>query len=751
MFRLLKLLLVASALPSLAYNYASTKQDPTNCGQGCSSTLGLVTFGDMNVSSGFYASKCNSVYWTTSMYVCMQKYCDDQDFKASWDQFSIYCVEYGASTLMTVEDTKAAVTPNAPVVDCLNVSPKDVYNTTVMPDDHSGEAGQLTLVVWGKETIYHHAFGWALYIMVAIILLAGMLNKVFTWYMIRLARTANFEPAEFAPSQGIWTNTYTLYRKHISVPALLGYRHCQTVWGCQLPTRLQSFFIFAYVAVNFIFSCAVYDIFNENLYYPNAPGEQIARYVADRTGIMSFYNMPLLWALAGRNDVLLWLTGWSYTTMNKFHRWVAFVATMQAIAHSAAYTWIEREILAEEAAEQYWWTGIIATICMSLLLPLSIRAIRQRFYEFFLISHILLALGSLVGCFYHVKIWDGDYDGWMWACTAIWLFDRFLRYIRIAILSFRTNKTGGNTIASITSQNGLIRLTTTTAIPITPKPGHYYYLYTPRSITPWENHPFTLASWEKGANGGTDLHFLIAPHKGATRKLQKRIAQAESGVTMRILLEGPYGHTDALEPFDHVLLVAGGSGVTAILPYLFTIRQNNSHNSRIRHVTVVWVVKQANYAADVLARELAPTAKLAGLDVQINVYISREVGAKPQDVVNALPEHVESEHIVNILPASAPAGNGSPQSDHEEKFSDNDSKSSSDEVSAALIPGRPEMAEVLRRAVRRLVGAERLAVVACGPGGMCDGLRSAIIATYGSGEGQVSGSTIEYFEESFTW
>ncbi|WWD21807.1 hypothetical protein CI109_106295 [Kwoniella shandongensis] len=599
MFRLLKLLLVASALPSLAYNYASTKQDPTNCGQGCSSTLGLVTFGDMNVSSGFYASKCNSVYWTTSMYVCMQKYCDDQDFKASWDQFSIYCVEYGASTLMTVEDTKAAVTPNAPVVDCLNVSPKDVYNTTVMPDDHSGEAGQLTLVVWGKETIYT---------------LSDCLGM----------STAN-----------------------------------------PTPVFLR---------------------------------EQIARYVADRTGIMSFYNMPLLWALAGRNDVLLWLTGWSY---------------------NSAYTWIEREILAEEAAEQYWWTGIIATICMSLLLPLSIRAIRQRFYEFFLISHILLALGSLVGCFYHVKIWDGDYDGWMWACTAIW--------------------------------NGLIRLTTTTAIPITPKPGHYYYLYTPRSITPWENHPFTLASWEKGANGGTDLHFLIAPHKGATRKLQKRIAQAESGVTMRILLEGPYGHTDALEPFDHVLLVAGGSGVTAILPYLFTIRQNNSHNSRIRHVTVVWVVKQANYAADVLARELAPTAKLAGLDVQINVYISREVGAKPQDVVNALPEHVESEHIVNILPASAPAGNGSPQSDHEEKFSDNDSKSSSDEVSAALIPGRPEMAEVLRRAVRRLVGAERLAVVACGPGGMCDGLRSAIIATYGSGEGQVSGSTIEYFEESFTW
>lgn len=39
---------------------------------------------------------------------------------------------------------------------------------------------------------------------------------------------------------------------------------------------------------------------------------QLARYVADRTGIMSFYNLPLLWLLAGRNDFLLWITGWSY-------------------------------------------------------------------------------------------------------------------------------------------------------------------------------------------------------------------------------------------------------------------------------------------------------------------------------------------------------------------------------------------------------------------------------------------------------
>ena len=39
-----------------------------------------------------------------------------------------------------------------------------------------------------------------------------------------------------------------------------------------------------------------------------------------------------------RNDVLMWLTGWGFGTYNAFHRWVARVATLQAIVHSLGYT-----------------------------------------------------------------------------------------------------------------------------------------------------------------------------------------------------------------------------------------------------------------------------------------------------------------------------------------------------------------------------------------------------------------------------
>jgi len=65
---------------------------------------------------------------------------------------------------------------------------------------------------------------------------------------------------------------------------------------------------------------------------------QLWRYLADRTGVLAIANMTLLWAFAMRNNVLIWLTGWSFATFNQFHRWVARVATIEAILHSIGYT-----------------------------------------------------------------------------------------------------------------------------------------------------------------------------------------------------------------------------------------------------------------------------------------------------------------------------------------------------------------------------------------------------------------------------
>ena len=70
----------------------------------------------------------------------------------------------------------------------------------------------------------------------------------------------------------------------------------------------------------------------------SAPKLQTWRYIADRTGIASYANLPLLWMFSGRNNVFLWLTGWQFSTFNLFHRHIARVATLEAIIHSIGYT-----------------------------------------------------------------------------------------------------------------------------------------------------------------------------------------------------------------------------------------------------------------------------------------------------------------------------------------------------------------------------------------------------------------------------
>lgn len=52
---------------------------------------------------------------------------------------------------------------------------------------------------------------------------------------------------------------------------------------------------------------------------------------------MAFANLPLLWLFGGRNNILIWATGWSFATYNIFHRHVARVATFQALAHATLY------------------------------------------------------------------------------------------------------------------------------------------------------------------------------------------------------------------------------------------------------------------------------------------------------------------------------------------------------------------------------------------------------------------------------
>ncbi len=135
----------------------------------------------------------------------------------------------------------------------------------------------------------------------------------------------------------IRTLPYALLKRLIIIPATFGYRCSQNIRWCTIPPRIQSLTITSFVLLNIIFCTCSYPVIEGNIFWPELSA-QYWRYVSDRTGIISMANLPLIWLFGTRNNTLIWLTGWGFGTYNNFHRWVARIATVQAVVHSIGYT-----------------------------------------------------------------------------------------------------------------------------------------------------------------------------------------------------------------------------------------------------------------------------------------------------------------------------------------------------------------------------------------------------------------------------
>lgn len=459
---------------------------------------------------------------------------------------------------------------------------------------------------------------------------------------------------------------------------------------------------------------------------------QIFRYVSDRTGVISFANFPVIWLFGMRNNVALWLTGWDFGAYNNFHRWVARIATAQAVVHSVGYTIL---ILRQGGWSYFlswwvmwwWWAGEIATVAMCLLLACSVYWLRRRQYELFLILHIAMSaviLGTMLG---HVSIFNGAYDWMFWVPLLIWVLDRAVRLVRV--LAFKPKSWSAPASATYSEPANMIRL----QIPVgeqvyAVRPGTFYYLSVLDAARSWESHPFTVASVLQ-ADASSDSHaehrpllemaaedqevdenegkavdhakymaFLIRPYDGFTQRLRDlAVSKAKTPSSpIRVLVDGPYGHTIPLERFSHVIFLVGGSGVVLPLSYLDHLTGGQSSQGRVS-IDIHWSVREAEFAKDILANDMAEA--LSSDNVCVNIYGH---SGNPE-IIRGMPGHIE-EHA-----------------------------------------GRPDIHSVVASKIAEH-DIERLAVVACGPAGMADDARKAVVDAL-----EYAPFAIEYFEEHFTW
>jgi predicted ferric reductase len=220
------------------------------------------------------------------------------------------------------------------------------------------------------------------------------------------------------------------------------------------------------------------------------------------------------------------------------------------------------------------FTGLLA---FTLLNITSLRYVRQKIYEFFLITHIFLVALTLAAFIMHWRA----VDKWIYPGIGLWAADRLFRILRLFILNKLWTVIPSPTAANLPSTATLTLLTPSTlkisfqtpSAHLSWSAGQHFYVVMPgMAQLPWEAHPFTATTIPKHPGSGTEsgeLTFIVRVRDGFTKRMKQAVdkerkalglgVEEECKIEVKAAVEGPYGYVRKLDMYDGVLVVAGKS------------------------------------------------------------------------------------------------------------------------------------------------------------------------------------------------
>ncbi|KAI1642995.1 uncharacterized protein F4817DRAFT_351180 [Daldinia loculata] len=364
-----------------------------------------------------------------------------------------------------------------------------------------------------------------------------------------------------------------------------------------LPSNGTSLFVLAFLGLN-----AFYHFYQ----VPLDPKYFFA--FADRAGIIFIVNLPLLYLLAAKNQPLRFLTGHSYEALNIYHRRVGELMCFEAIVHFFGMLlwrlvleppWLRSGSFYAYITHPLCLWGIGAWVSYELLYFTSLGSFRQRWYELFLASHVVLQVAALAFVYMHFF----TSRPYVLASLAIFLLDRLVWRLWMKSANFTADLT-------VLDDDQTFLLSMDWDIPTSKargwlsslgqsirhgwRPADHVFISVPvlgRSHS-LQAHPFTIASAAPatdttGSPSHAWLSLLVRVQSGFTSDLLNH-ARLNSRVAVR--LDGPYGSQDPLNMLrscENAVLVAGGSGIAVVFPMAWDLV--TSHCGK-RQVHLIWVI-----------------------------------------------------------------------------------------------------------------------------------------------------------------
>ncbi|KAI0794429.1 ferric reductase NAD binding domain-containing protein [Fomes fomentarius] len=450
---------------------------------------------------------------------------------------------------------------------------------------------------YGRTTVYFFCAGSALY---------ALANLIFKYR--QNAQTSNAVPENTSFYKRVVAASRSLGAKQLHVPMFNYYS----------PPLSAIAIVFGMLALFTAFTLTVRPYF-----WPKRMMGSPA--IAIRSGWMAIGILPFLMVFATKVNPIGILTGVSHEKLQVYHRWTAWIMYVLALIHTLPFlirSYKDGTLRPIWERTPWYWTGVAALVPQTWLVVMSWGPIRNRYYETFKKLHYVATFFFIfflwVHCNFRLTSWD-----YIIATIVLYGASWLVRYGRMLYHGVHS----GVTYEELPED--MVKIIIPTQIKW--RAGqHFFVRFLDLGIHAASSHPFTVSTLDdlqqsEGEGGGIRIMEIYARvHGGITARLAA-VAASQSLRTSYVMLDGPYGGVEGnIKTYDRVLLLAGGSGVTFLVPLLLDLVQSyDPETTKTRKVHLVWVMRTddaRSWFEEVLRNAVESSPE--GLSVVVSYHIT---------------------------------------------------------------------------------------------------------------------------------
>ncbi|KAG2059380.1 hypothetical protein BDR06DRAFT_949427 [Suillus hirtellus] len=339
-----------------------------------------------------------------------------------------------------------------------------------------------------------------------------------------------------------------------------------------------------------------------------------------RAGFVIASQIPFVYALATKNNIIGMMVGVGYEKLNFLHRLVGKLMVIGANVHFIGYVykWSLAGDIYSKLAEDYVRWGIVALVCLDILGFCSTDYVRSKSYNLFITSHVVSLIIFLFAACYH----EPTCVPYVAAACVFYILDHVVRAIktRITMAKLQPLPELGITRVEVPSINAGWRA------------GQHVRLRVLSSSMGWwgwsEVHPFTIANVAETSEGMVLMCKKTGHWTGSLFSMAQTASYGETGKEVgrdvRVMVEGPYGgvgHT-VMSSYSGAVFAVGGSGVSFALSAVPDLIQAATG---VKVIDIIWSVQDPSSLTPLLPLLTNLVQQNSSTRVNVHVYYTRAI------------------------------------------------------------------------------------------------------------------------------